>query len=275
MKRVLVIWLLTGLIAGVSKAQILHRPLTAAYTGTGVYSLHHTDIFSFDFNQAALARLPAFSAGVYAERRFLLNELNNYRAVAAMPTSSGNFGIITGYSGFNDFNETRMGLAYGKKLSAKSDIGIQFNYYHINASGYGNSSAISFEIGMIHHLSEKVHTGIHINNPVGGKFGNEQQEKLPAVYTFGLGYEASEKFFFSMEIIKEEDQPVNVNAGFQYRLLSPAMIRAGVSTATSSVWFGAGLTKGTMRIDVITVYHPQLGITPGLLVLFNFKNKKK
>jgi hypothetical protein len=90
----------------------------------------------------------------------------------------------------------------------------------------------------------------------------------------GLGYDASEKFFVSMEIEKEEDQSVNVNAGMQYKFLPQLLARMGMSTATSTAWFGLGLTIKTIRIDVTTSYHPQLGVTPGLLFLFNFKNKE-
>jgi hypothetical protein len=89
-----------------------------------------------------------------------------------------------------------------------------------------------------------------------------------------LGYDASEKFFISAEIEKEEDQPVNVNAGMQYKFLPQLLARVGMSTATSSAWFGLGLTIKTLRIDVTTNYHPQLGITPGLMLLFNFNKKE-
>ncbi|MEI9911792.1 MAG: hypothetical protein WDO71_20355 [Bacteroidota bacterium] len=88
-----------------------------------------------------------------------------------------------------------------------------------------------------------------------------------------MGYEASEKFFFNIEIIKEEDQPVNVNAGIQYKFIPQLLVRAGMSTSTSSAWIGLGLFLKSFRIDVTTSYHPQLGITPGLLLLFNFNEK--
>ena len=35
---------------------------------------------------------------------------------------------------------------------------------------------------------------------------------------------------------------------------------------------GFGLTLKSFRLDVTTSYHPQLGITPGVLMLFNFKS---
>lgn len=263
--------LLASFASTVSSSQVLRRPVATLYTGLGAYSIHHADVFSFSANQASLAQLTGAAAGVYSERRFSLAALNNYNAAAAVITSSGNFGLTAGYHGFSDYNETRMGLAYARKLGNRVDVGVQFNYNGIRIAGYGNASAISFEAGTILHISETLHAGIHVNNPVGGKFGKEQREKLPAVYTTGLGYEVSEKFFMSMEIVKEEDQPVTVNAGIQYTFLSVLLARAGISAATSSAWFGIGLLLKRFRVDVAAGHHPQLGFTPGLLLLFNFK----
>ena len=258
-----------------ASSQHLRRPILATYTGLGAYSLANTDVFSFTSNQASLAQLKNASAGVFGERRFLLNELNNYSAAIGLPTKSGNFGLKAGYYGFSDYNESQLGLAYARKLGKKVDIGAQFNYNGIRIAGYGNDAAVSFEIGTVLHVTDKLHAGVHANNPVGGKFGKDQQEKLASVYTFGLGYEASEKFFVSAEIIKEEDQPVNVNAGLQYKFLSRLLARAGMSTNTSTAWLGIGLTLKSFRVDVTSAYHPQLGITPGVLLLFNFNAKEE
>lgn len=257
-----------------SNSQTLRRPVAAPYIGLGAYSFNHVDAFSFISNQASLAQIKNAAAGVYGERKFMLNELANYNAAIALPTHSGNFGLKAAYSGFSEYNETQIGLAYARKLGSKIDIGVQFNYNGIRVAGYGSASAISFEAGTIFHLSEKLHTGFHVNNPVGGKFGKDQQEKLPSVYTVGLGYDASEKFFFSAEVIKEEDQPVNVNAGLQYKFIPQLLARAGVSSSTSSVWLGLGLSFKSFRLDVTTSYHPQLGLSPGLLLLFNFNKKE-
>ena len=257
-----------------SSSQTLRRPIAASYVGLGAYSQHNHDVFSFTANQASLAQLKSGAAGVYGEKRFLLNELSNYLAVAGFPTTSGNFGLKASYFGSTDYNESQLGLAYARQLGSKIDIGAQFNYNGLNIAGYGNASAISFEIGTILHVSEKLNAGIHINNPVGGKFGKDQQEKLPSVYTIGFGYDASEKFFLSAGIEKEEDQPVNVNAGMQYRFIPQLLARLGVSTATSTGWMGVGLSWKQFRMDVTAAYHPQLGISPGLLLLFNFKKNE-
>ncbi len=254
-------------------SQILYQPVASPYLGLGAYSISQADVFSFTSNQASLAQIKKASAGVYSERRFLLSELNFYSAAVALPTSSGNFGLEAGYFGFSEYNETQLGLAYARKLGSKVDIGVQFDYNSLQIAGYGKSSAINFQIGTLMHLSEKLHAGFHAYNPVGGKFGNDKQEKLASVYTAGLGYEASDKFFVSAEILKEENKPVTVNGGMQYKFLPQLLARAGISTATSTIYAGIGLQLKSFRLDITTSHHPQLGVTPGLLLIFNGKSK--
>lgn len=254
--------------------QTVRRPVAAVYAGLGAYSIDHVDAFSFTNNQASLAQMKSATAGVYGERRFMLNELGLYQLAIAVPTNSGNFGFKAGYFGFSEYNESQMGLAYARKLGSKVDIGVQFNYNGIRVSGYGNSSAINFEIGTIFHLTDKLNAGIHAYNPVGGKYGKNSEEKLASIYTVGVGYDASDKFFVSAEIEKEENQPVNVNAGMQYKFLLQFMARAGIATNTSNVYAGVGLFLKTFRLDVVASYHPQLGVTPGLLLIYDFKKNQ-
>lgn len=267
--------LLPGLLtAAFTYSQTTRTSVAASYAGFSAYSHTQADVFSFVANQASLAQQKNIAAGVYGERRFMLKEMSSYSALVVVPTSTGNLGLQTNYTGFNHYNETKIGLAYARHLGTKLDIGAQFNYQAIKIPVYGNASAISFEIGTILHITEKFNAGIHINNPVGGKFGKDQQEKLPSIYTAGFGYDVSEKVLISCEIVKEEQQPVTVNAGIQYNLLPQVFARAGIASATSSMWFGIGLLLKSFRVDVTSSYHPQLGITPGLLFVFNFKEKK-
>jgi hypothetical protein len=255
-------------------SQTSRRPVAASYTGLGAYTVSHADVFSVVSNQASLAQLKNTTVGIYSERRFLLSELNYYGLSFALPTQSGNFGINAGYFGFSDYNESQIGLAYARKLGSKVDFGVQFDYNSIQIAGYGRASAVNFQIGAIMHLSEKLHAGIHIYNPLGGKFGKDSQEKLAAAYKAGMGYEASDKFFVSAEIQKIENQPVNILAGMQYKFLAQLMARVGINTETSVAYMGLGLQLKSFRVDVTASWHPQLGISSGLLLLYNFKIKQ-
>jgi hypothetical protein len=51
------------------------------------------------------------------------------------------------------------------------------------------------------------------------------------------------------------------------------MARVGIAANTSNIYAGVGLSLKSFRLDVVAGYHPQLGITPGLMLLYNFSKK--
>lgn len=260
-------------IAAFTKAQTVRQPLVSSYPGLGAYSKNEADAFSILINPAALSNLKRSSAGVYSERRFLLNALSQYTAVAGFQTNSGTFGLQADYFGYSNFSETQIGLGYGRSLGSKVDVGVKFNYYNLRIPGYGNASTFHFEAGVLMHLTEKLHAGFSVFNPVGGMLNKTTNEKIASVYRGGLGFEVSDKFFISAEVIKEEGKQVGVNAAFQYLLVKQLLVRAGINTVNTQPFIGVGLKFGQFRVDVATAYHPQLGISPAVMMLFHFKKK--
>ena len=255
--------------------QSLRYSVGMPYLTLSAYSTKQTDPFSFTGNQAALAKMSTGGVGIYGERRFLLADNTIYSVAAAVPTKLGNFGVQVNYAGFQNFNEQKAGLAYGRSLGEKVDIGVQFNYYGYIIPAYQNSSAINFEAGAIFHVSEKLNAGVHVYNPVGGTIDKANDEKLAAAYKFGLGYDASENFYVSTEIVKEEDQPVNVTGGFQYRFKKQFFARAGFRSDNNTGYAGFGFLYEKLRIDVAASFHPQLGVSPAVLLIYNFKEVVK
>ena len=162
-------------------------------------------------------------------------------------------------------------MAYARKLGKVLDVGVQFNYYSYRIPSYGNASTINFEIGAMMHVTDKLNAGIHVYNPVSGKLGKNNDEKLASAYKMGIGYDASDKFFISIEIIKEEDKPVNVIAGLQYHFAKQFFAKAGFISETTSAYAGAGVAWKNLRLDISSSYHPQLGFSPGILLIMNFK----
>jgi hypothetical protein len=255
-------------------AQSIRYSVALPYVGLSAYSTQQTDPLAFTANQAALAKVSKAGIGLYGERRFLLVATSAYAMAVAVPTKMGNFGVQLNYAGFKNFNENKIGLAYARSLGDKVDVGVQFNHYSYRVPSYGNASSINFEAGAIIHFTDKLNAGIHIYNPVGGKLSNTDNEKLASAYKIGLGYDASENFFISSEIIKEEDKPVNIIAGFQYHFAKQFFARAGFMSESSTAFAGAGIGWKNMRLDMSGSYHPQLGISPGILLVINFGNKK-
>lgn len=270
MKKAFVIIFLF-LLSNIGLAQTIRTPLITPYLHAGTYSLQHTDAFSFFSNQATLANINSFTAGVYGERRFMLKELSLYHAAVVVSTGSGNFGLRGGYFGGATNNETQAGLGYGRKLGKKVDIGVQFNYYNVQLSGYGNASAINVEAGLLYHITDQMHLGLHTYNPTKVALGKNGEEKLAAIYNLGFGYEPSEKFFISAEAEKINDEPVNINAALQYKFTDVLLARGGVSTGNQIIFFGLGMHLKGFRLDATASFQPHLGVTPGLLLIYNSK----
>lgn len=254
-------------------AQSLRYSLAQPYISLTAYSQQQHDPLSFTGNQASLAHTTKAGIGIFGERRFMLKETSVYSLAAALPTRLGNFGVQVNYAGFKNFRENKIGLAYARKLGKLVSVGVQFNYYGYSIPAYGKASAINFEVGALVHLTDKLNAGIHVYNPVGGKLGKTKEEKLAAAYKLGLGYDASDKFFICSEIIKEEDKGVNVIAGIQYRLAKQFFAKAGFISGSGTAYAGAGLGWKNFRVDVSSSYHPQLGFSPGILLIADFKAK--
>ena len=268
-KYVSVFWALILLQQTVG--QNLRQPVSAIYLGLGAYSTRHGDVFSFVSNQSALAQTKNAAAGVYGERRFLLAATSMYSAAAAFPSKLGNFGMNLAYSGFKNFNEHQVGLAYGRSLGPALDIGLQFNYYGYRIPAYQNAGTATVELGAMLHLTNRLNAGVHVYNPMGGKMP-KTGEQLVAVYKIGMGYDVSDLFFMGAELVKQENNPVNVNAGIQYQFVKQFFARWGVSSASASTYGGVGISWGNLRLDISGSYHPQLGWSPGFLLIVHSGN---
>jgi hypothetical protein len=256
-------------------SQGIFDPAGARYLSLGAYSIENIDVYATRTNAASLARLKQPAAAVYGERRFMLEDLNTFYCSMALTTGSGNFAVHGSYFGFDLSNQTQLSLSYGRKLSAKADIGVSFHYNQIKQAGiYGSANAITGSAGIIFHLTEKLHAGLNAYNPIRAAYDKQKEERIPAQYNFGLGYDVSDKLYVSAELVKTEGYNINVNAGIQYRFIPQFFIRAGIATLTSNYFAGLGFNLKHFRMDIATSYHPQLGFTPGLLLLFEFGKLK-
>jgi hypothetical protein len=272
--RLLFLFLLI-LAAGNAIAQGAHSPLSSLYTGIGTYSKHFKDAFSVTSNQATLADFEHSAAGIYGEQRFGVKELRTMSASLVFPVRYGGMGVHINHLGDNKFNNTQLGLAYGRKLGSRVNLGVQFNYHSMRIAGYGNISNITAEIGTIWQVSKKLQLGLHLNNLAGGIAGKRKTEKLPTVYKMGLGYEVSDQFYLSIETVKEENRPVMIKADMQYQFAGQFFTRMRVMTETGQFALGAGYAFKKCRLELISSFHPQLRFTPAILLLFRFNPHKE
>jgi hypothetical protein len=261
------------LISSTIYSQSIRNPVSSAYTSIGAYSRDFSNALSFTSNQASLVHIKTLSAGLLAEKRFLINDLSFYQAGIALPVNSGVFGFSGSYFGSNYNNEVVAGLAYGRTLGNKLSIGAQFNYYSVNVAGYGTAGTVNIEAGALFTVTENFTAGLHVYNPTQSKLFKQEDERLPSIYSMGFGYETSEKFFLTAQIQKVEERDIDVTAAVQYSFDKQLLARAGFTSATSSYFLGVGVLLKNFRLDATASIHPQLGLTPGLMILFQQSEK--
>ena len=105
--------------------------LSARSTAMGGAGVTLLDLWAVHYNQAGLAGIEAITAGVYYDNRFALKELSVKGVALALPlpgTGQNVLGVSMSYFGYSEYNDSKVGLAYGKKLGDKYSVGIQLNY---------------------------------------------------------------------------------------------------------------------------------------------------
>jgi hypothetical protein len=223
---------------------------------------------SFAINDASLAGIKNFCFAIASEKRFMLQELQHFSAMAALPLKFGNAGLRIDRFGNAFMNELQCGLVFAKKLSSVLSVGIGFNYYSKNIPMYEKQTAIIAAAGMILHLSDQLVAGVHIYNPAKVQLGRSG-ERTPGRLSMGLGYSPSDKFFLAADLQKIEDQPVNIHAGVHYCIVQRVSVSTGITSAASSFYLGIGFQVNKFIITASAGMHPYLGLSPGLILGYN------
>lgn len=249
-------------------AQQFKNNVGAPYLGLGAYSSAGSVLGNLS-NTANLGFLKNSGAGVFAERRFGLSDLNNVNATAALVTKAGGIGVQFNRFGFNEFNESQVGIGYGRALNDKVSVGAKINYYNQRIPTYGNAGTVNAEAGLLIKLTSRLTSGISVFNPAGGKFGVDNTEKLASVYKLGMGYDVSDKVLVVGEITKTENEPVNFIGMVHYQFEKKFYAKAGVSTAANNLFASAGVALSkNFKLEVSASHHQTLGFTPGIVLVF-------
>ncbi|MGF6927658.1 hypothetical protein QFZ48_003158 [Chitinophaga sp. W2I13] len=249
MKQLLLTVLFTWWIA-LLYAQPLLMPV-GKNTGSGSYSRHFQQVVSAWYNPAGLSCLSSFAAGIYTENRFMLKEASLYAAMVAIPAGTGAFGGSITRLGNAAWHQQRLSGAYGMQLGRRAGIGLQFNYETTSVQGLGTTGNISFDGGMLWHISEQWHGGLHVYKPADAS----------VLYSGGLGFEASRDFLLTGEVVSMGAFTA-VKASAYYRVIRQLALEMGIASGQAYNSAAVILFLRSLRIDIAAGFHPQLGITP-------------
>ena len=235
----------------------------------GGVGLTKTSVWSNFTNQAGLAEINQMSIGAGTENSFGIKELSTHTAVFALPVNGGVFGLNIAYTGFELYNESKIGLAFAKKLSDGFNIGVQIDYLGVYVDeSTNNRNNFTFEIGAQKRLMRELTLGAHIFNPIGVKLN--EQENIPSIFKLGLRYDANDKVAIFTEGELESEQNAKLKIGLEYKIIKQIQLRTGFSTNPAKNSFGIGYTLNKIQLDIAVNRHQLLGYSPQFSVSSTF-----
>lgn len=266
---------MTSSFAGFS--QTSDFPIGARSAGMANASVCLTDIWAVHHNQAALVGLEQAGVGAYYENRFLVSNLNLQGATAVLPTPRvGVFGLTYERFGNNLYNQSRVGLAYGKRLWKFLSVGLQLSYLNTHiAENYGSRHSFIAEIGLLSQVTPRLRIGFHAFNLTRTKLADAYDERVPMNFRLGAQYDFSKKVRLAVEGEKDLELPPVFKLGVEYFPADIFAIRVGVGTAPFHADFGLGLRLKFLHFDIAGSIHPVLGFSPKASLAYRFNVFKK
>jgi hypothetical protein len=230
----------------------------------GHASLSLQDVWSAMNNQAGLAHLERFAAGVYAEQRFSVEGLQIGGLAVAQPIQKlgvvGLTGQLVNFEG--SYTQQMWGLAFARKFGPKVSAGIQVDLYNLSIQGYGSETTFLGELGLQYQLLPELRFGVHLFNPAAQKISETEDERTATVMQAGFAYEFSEKFTFAAEVFKQADVEARLQAGMEYRLHDRLTLYGGLQSNPYSGRLGLQLRLAPVAISIAVAYHEVLSATP-------------
>ncbi len=259
-------------IAGYLYALNGNVPEGGRSSAMGGASVALADFWSLQNNQAGLAFYNSMAAGVYFENRFMIKELSLKSGGFVLPTKSGVFGFKLSYFGYSQYNESKFGLAYARKLSERIAVGVQLDYL-LTAFGndYGNKGLVTFELGILTKINDHLSIGAHVFNPINAKIADYADERIPAVFRVGAAYAFDDKLTVTAEVEKDTDFDPMAKFGIEYRIIKEIYVRGGIASNPGLYSFGFGINIGSLKLDFSSNIHNVMGYSPQISMVYRFK----
>ena len=233
-------------------------------------------LWAIQNNPAGLSQLKDIAFGAYYENRWFTKATGFKSAAFAMSfDKAGTIGVSFNQFGYELYNENKLGIAYAKGFGQYIQIGIQLDYLFLKSNDdYGRQDAITFELGLQSHITDKLTLGTYLFNPVSFKMHTFNDAKIPTVFRFGIDYQFTKNFSAQCEIEKDTSHKgVSLRAGLEYEVIKDLFIRAGAQSNPGVFTFGIGYEIKFFQINIAAQLHSKLGASLQAGAIFSFNRK--
>ncbi len=269
MNRILLI--LSILTLSLSATAQFNTPIGARAAAMGKTSINQTDLWSAENNIGALPFYEKSAVGAYYSNEYLSNDLANKAIIGTYALKNSGIGLSLSQFGYSQYQENKIGIGYGLKLSDNFGVGAQLNYLNLRiGEGYGNKNTLSAKIGLYALINENFSVAATLNNPTRIGLTEESEDRLPTELQLGLNYEFSKKLRTSLQVNKDIDYDPSIHLGLEYQAIEILYLRAGIANKPSLSTFGFGLFLKDFQLDFASSFDSNLGFSPMISLAYTF-----
>lgn len=190
-------------------------------------------------------------------------------AMALVPLHSWVIGFAAQKMGPEHYQEIQTGLSIAHRISTTA-LGLRVNWQELYIEGFRTQHALVMEFGGIVNLSPRLHFGGSVYNFTLSKM---EHQILPVILRCGLSGKASPFLLLSIELEKNNYEPLVIKCGAQYEFNSRFKVSMGYSYPSSRLHAGFVIYQQRIKVSYSLSWHMRLGLSQDFSISYTLKKK--
>lgn len=253
-----------------SQVSPLDQSHGARSKGLGNLKVNLPDAWSVFNNIGALDRAKASEIALGYDHRYGLKELTSLDLAGLIKTNNGTFGVGIARFGGKLFNQQLFGIGYSQTLGIAS-FGAKVDWFQTQIQDFGTGNSLVLSIGGVADLGPNIQMGAYFSNLNRAKVSKNSEDHLPTLISFGIKYTPISDLQIQLEAEKDILVKPTIKAGIEYKIQEWVILRTGVNSNPSRLFFGLGLRPKNFLIDYAMGQNTALGSTHHVSLGYQWK----
>lgn len=262
------------LIANVPLVVVSQKFFPAPFLAMGNAGTAQEGLYSLSTNPAGIHSVKNTSVAVAYQQHYLGADIQSIAAYAATPIATNSYiGINAQSYGIPELTKlNRLGLVYTKLIGGVIASSIALNHHRYYIQDYVDDNNFSLDLGLQWLVNEEIRLGVVYKNVNKSHFKEYVERSISQDLSLGAYYKMSTALALSFDYTWDVLWSLSIlHGGFEYSLSDMFFVRGGVSTAPIQYSAGIGVSFGQFKLDVASSFHPHLGSSPQMALLYAFR----
>ena len=208
--------------------------------------------------------------GMFGEKRFM-TDLNFFELGFRAGLGKQPLQFHVYREGNPVFYDLGSSASIAKKISTALSIAARVGYTLTQAKGYSSRGDPWAGFGAFFSFNEKCRWALQADG-INSFFASGEEKNF--VVRTAVGYKVSELAGLSVELVKEDQHPLQTVAALSYSFMDGLNASIGYSLQLGSLLVGLNFEYGGAAVILTTSYHGSLGPGAGLSLLYHVKRKE-